>query len=134
MYRAHTVSVAVDVDPASAYAYISDPVHLPDWAPGFILSIEKQGDSWLAQTILGEAWFRFVPPNAFGVLDHDVELQTGHFHNAMRVIPNGAGCEVIFTMLQMPGMSDEQYTTDLGTLREDLKILRNVLEVRFGRR
>lgn len=134
MYRAHTVSVAVDADPASAYAYISDPVHLPEWAPGFILSIERQGESWLAQTILGEAWFRFVPQNDFGVLDHDVELPSGHFHNAMRVIPNGMGCEVLFTMLQLPGMSDEQYRKDLETLRADLKTLRGVLEARSVRR
>ncbi|MEY4762012.1 MAG: hypothetical protein RLZZ200_1868 [Pseudomonadota bacterium] len=133
MYRAHTVSVAVDVDPASAYAYISDPEHLPDWAPGFILSIERQGDAWLAQTILGEAWFRFAPRNEYGVLDHDVELPTGHFHNPMRVIPNGAGCEVLFTMLQLPGTTDEQYQADLETVRHDLQTLKKVLEARSGR-
>jgi hypothetical protein len=63
-----------------------------------------------------------------------VELPGGHFHNAMRVIPNGTGCEVLFTMLQYPGLADEQYRTDLETLRSDLKTLRGVLEVRYRRR
>ena len=134
MYRAHTVSVAVDADPASAYAYLSDPAHLPEWAPGFVQSIERQGDNWLARTTLGEARFRFAPKNDFGVVDHDVELPSAQFHNPMRVIPNGAGCEVLFTLLQLPGMSDEQFTRDIETVRSDLKTLRNVLELRFGRR
>jgi hypothetical protein len=134
MYRAHTVSVAADVDPVSAYTYISDPAHLPEWAPGFVKSIVKQGDAWLAQTTLGEAWFRFAPLNEYGVLDHDVVLPSGRFYNPMRVIPNGAGCEILFTLLQLPGMTEAQFIQDLETLRSDLKTLRNVLEVRLGRR
>ena len=134
MYRAHTISVGVRVSPAFAYAYIADPANLPEWAPGFVQSIERQGEDWLARTTLGEARFRFAPANDHGVLDHEVELPSGRFHNPMRVIPNGAGCEVLFTLLQLPGMSDEQFTRDIETVRSDLKTLRNVLELRFGRR
>jgi hypothetical protein len=133
MYRAHTVSIAVAVDPGKAYAYTADPMNLPAWAPAFVKSIERRDDVWLAQTVLGEARFRFAPTNTFGVLDHDVELPSGAFHNAMRVIPNGHGCEILFTLLQLPGMTDEQFKADLGTLRNDLKTLGTLLEKRFGK-
>jgi hypothetical protein len=132
MYRAHTVSIAVAVNPGKAYAYASDPINLPSWAPGFVKSIEGRDDVWVAQTVLGEAKFRFAPRNTLGVLDHDVELPSGTFHNPMRVIPNGSGCEILFTLLQLPGMSDEHFKADLEAVRNDLKTLRTVLEHKFG--
>jgi hypothetical protein len=132
MYRAHTVSIAVAVDPGKAYAYTADPVNLPSWAPGFVKSVERRGELWIAQTVLGEARFRFSPANALGVLDHDVELPSGSFHSTMRVIPNGRGCEILFTLLQLPGTSDEEFKTDLETIRSDLKSLRTELEKHFG--
>ena len=132
MYRAHTVSVAVAVNPERVYAYASDPGNLPSWAQGFVKSIEKRGDVWVAETTLGKAKFRFAPPNAFGVLDHDIELPSRTFHSRMRVIPNGLGSEILFTLLQLPGMTDEQFATDLDVVRNDLKTLRAVLERTCG--
>ncbi len=122
------MSIAVAVPPATAYAYAADPRNLPSWAPGFVRSIERRGDAWIAQTTLGEATFRFAPANEFGVLDHDVHLPAGAFHNPMRVIPNGDGCEILFTMLQLPDMTDGQFQADLETIRADLGKLRSALE------
>jgi hypothetical protein len=134
MYRAHTVSVGIEVDPGSVYTYASDPAHLPEWAPGFVKSVEKRGNSWVAQTPLGQATFRFAPANDLGVLDHDVDMPAGAFHNSMRVIPNGKGSEVLFTLLQLPGISDEQFQQDMDTVRADLNKLRTLLEHRSGRK
>lgn len=128
MQRAHTVSVGIAVDPATVYGYASDPANLPHWAPGFVKSIAKQGDAWVAETTLGAVKFRFAARNDLGVLDHDVELPSGTFHNPMRVIPNGAGSEVLFTLLQLPGVSDEQFQQDMDTVRADLNKLRTLLE------
>ena len=132
MYRAHTVSAGIPVDPKLVYAYASDPANLPTWEPGFVKSIEKQGTSWIAQTPFGQVAFRFAAPNDFGVLDHDVDLPAGTLHHPMRVIPNGAGSEVLFTLIQLPGVSDEQFQQDMDTVRADLNKLRTVLEHRCG--
>lgn len=132
MHRAHTVSVTIAVDPKTAYAYASNPANLPAWAPGFVKSIAQQGSRWIAQTTLGDITFRFAPPNDFGVLDHEVQLPGGTFHNPMRVIPNGTGSEVLFTLLQLPGTSDEQFQQDRDTILADLNTLRTVLEQRAG--
>jgi hypothetical protein len=128
MYRAHTVSVGIAVGPKDVYAYAANPANLPVWAPGFIRSIEQRGGSWVAQTSLGEVTFRFAAVNDFGVLDHDVDLPNGTVHNAMRVVPNGAGSEVLFTLIQLPGVSDTQFQQDMDTVRADLNKLRTVLE------
>lgn len=132
MYRAHTVSVGISASPKTVYDYASDPSNLPVWAPGFIKSIEKQSSDWIAQTSLGEIRLRFAAPNDLGVLDHDVDLPSGTFHNPMRVIPNGEGSEVLFTLLQLPGVSDQQFQQDMDTVRADLNKLRTVLEHQSG--
>lgn len=130
MNRAHTVSVGIDAEPEAVYKFASDPANLPAWAPGMVKSIEKQGDEWVAQTVLGPATFRFAPPNELGVLDHDVEIAGGRFHNPMRVVPNGNGSEVLFTLIQLPGVSDQQFQLDMDTVLADLNKLRTVLERR----
>jgi len=132
MYRAHTVSVGIAIDPNAVYSYVSDPSNLPVWAPGFFKSIEKQGDRWVAQTTLGEITIRFARENALGVLDHEADCPSGTFHNPMRVIPNGAGSEVLFTLMQRPTVSDAQFQQDLDTVRADLNKLRTVLEHQNG--
>ncbi len=75
---------------------------------------------------------RFAATNEFGVLDHDVELPSGTFHNPMRVIPNGKGSEVLFTLIQLPDIPDEQFRIDMDTVRADLNKLRTVLEHMHG--
>jgi len=132
MYRAHTVSAGIPVDPKLVYAYASDPANLPTWAIGLVKSIERQGTSWIAQTPFGQVAIRFAAANDFGVLDHDVDLPAGTLHNPMRVIPNGAGSEVLFTLIQNPDVSDEQFHRDMDTVRADLNKLRTVLEHRYG--
>ncbi len=100
---------------------------------GFLVKpIEQRGDQWIAQTTPGESDLRFAAPNAFWILDHHVELPSGNFHNPMRVIPNGGGSEVMFTLIQLSGISDEQFRIDLDTVRADLNKLRTILEHRHG--
>lgn len=46
----------------------------------------------------------------------------------MRVVANGSGSEVIFTLFRQPGMSDEQVTEDAAWVERDLGTLKNILE------
>ncbi|WP_437191328.1 hypothetical protein [Planctomicrobium sp. SH527] len=48
--------------------------------------------------------------------------------NPMRVVANGEGCEVMFTLFQLPSMSDEQFTNDASMVEADLLTLKSVLE------
>lgn len=63
---------------------------------------------------------RFVEKNDFGVLDHYVSFMSGQeIINPLRVIPNGAGCEVMFTLFQQPDMSNEKFSEDAGMVERD---------------
>jgi hypothetical protein len=46
----------------------------------------------------------------------------------MRVLRNGSGSEVIFTLFRLPDMSDEQYAEDMQLVERDLKALKELLE------
>ena len=46
----------------------------------------------------------------------------------MRVVPNGAGSEVTFTLLRLPEMSDQKFAEDAGMVQRDLRTLKSVLE------
>jgi hypothetical protein len=38
----------------------------------------------------------------------------------MRVVPNGEGCEIMFTLLQLPEMDNEQFARDAEMVMADL--------------
>ena len=62
------------------------------------------------------------------MLDHVVTLPDGRaFNNPMRVVPNGAGRLVTFTLFRQDGMSDADFARDVGMVESDLQTLKRVL-------
>lgn len=81
------------------------------------------------ETATGCIEIQFVPANEFGVLDHVVKLADGQsIRNSMRVVPNGDGSEVMFTLLQLPEMNERQFVKDVAMVETDLLTLKDVLE------
>jgi hypothetical protein len=113
------------------YDYAADPDNLPQWAPGLGSSVEKIDGQWFVQTSEGRAGFAFVHRNEYGVLDHHVTLPSGEVvYIPLRVIADGSGSEVVFTLRRRPGMSDEDFKADADAMAADLSRLRQVLEAR----
>jgi Polyketide cyclase / dehydrase and lipid transport len=123
------ISESIDRPAADVYHYASDPAHLPEWAPGLGSSVENVDGRWFVETPAGRVGLAFVERNEFGVLDHEVTLPSGDIiYNPMRVIPDGDGCEVVFTLRRLPGMSSEDFERDAGLVQADLTRLKQVLE------
>ena len=124
------ISLYIACRPAEVYDFASDPRNLPRWAAGLARSeVRKEGDEWVADSPLGKVRVKFAPKNPYGVLDHDVRLESGvTVHNPMRVVPNGEGSEFIFTLMRQPGMSDEKFAEDKAAVEKDLKTLKEFLE------
>lgn len=135
MQEVRHISVYIGRRPADVYDFAADPKHLPRWAAGLARSeVKPDGDHWIVQAPFGRVRLRFVGRNALGVLDHDVELASGvTVHNPMRVMPNGEGSELLFTLLRQPGMSDEQFADDVAAVRDDLHRLKELLEAHRDR-
>ena len=124
------VSVAIARAPADVYEFASDPTNLPRWAAGLARSeVRRDGDSWIVDAPFGTARVRFAERNALGVMDHDVELESGvTVHNPMRVVRNGEVSEFVFTLIRRPGMSDAQFAQDRAAVENDLRTLKEILE------
>ncbi|MGE6784577.1 SRPBCC family protein [Ensifer adhaerens] len=127
--EAKIVHTSIDRDWREVYAFMARPENMPRWASGLSSGLTREGDHWLAPGPLGNARVRFAPQNTFGVVDHLVTLEDGtEVNNTLRVVPNGDGAEVMFTLLRQPGMSAEQFASDAGWVAKDLATLRSIME------
>lgn len=128
-----TLSVFIACKPDAVTNFVSSPINLPRWATAFCHAVRSEGGNWLAETPQGLIKIRFAPPNEFGVLDHYVLLPSGQeVYAPMRAIANGAGTEVLFTLLRLPGMSARQFDEDAGMVQRDLQTLKAVMENSTG--
>src|SRR5262249_55828123 len=95
----------------------------------FVRSVRREENQWVLETLDGPMRICFAPQNEFGILDHVVRLPGGvEVTNPMRVVPNGVGSEVLFTLFQRLGMSDDQFDKDARMVERDLRMLKNILE------
>ncbi|CAL9275999.1 hypothetical protein SUDANB5_04510 [Streptomyces sp. SudanB5_2050] len=124
------IGVRIDRTADDVYAFASDPANMPAWAHGLGRSIRKIDGRWVAEdSPLGRVAVAFTPRNDLGVLDHDVTLPSGEtVHNPLRVIGDGTGCEVVFTLRRRPGQSDADFERDAAMVTADLSRLRELLE------
>ncbi|TIX88932.1 polyketide cyclase [Rhizobium sp. P44RR-XXIV] len=124
------VHISIDRDWRVVYDFASRPQNMPHWASGLASGLKQDGDDWIAEGILGTARVRFAPQNDLGVIDHVVTLEAGlKVYNALRIVPNGDGCEVMFTLLRLPGMTEEQFAADSAHVLRDLTTLKDLMEL-----
>lgn len=129
MSQSHTLSVSIKLKYLAAYDFLAKPENFPKWASGLCQSIQQQNGVWVAETADGPMTIRFTAPNGFGVLDHYVSPQPGvEIYVPMRILANGDGSELVFTLFRQPGMSDEKFAEDIEWVGRDLKAVKALLE------
>jgi uncharacterized protein YndB with AHSA1/START domain len=125
------LSVHIAAPVADVYAYAADPANLPAWAPGLCTAVELVDGVWFAESGMGRLVLTFAADNPFGVLDHDVRLESGQtFHNPVRVLPHDDGSELVFTLRRQDGMSDADFDRDSAAVLADLEALKRNVERR----
>lgn len=129
IFETRNLSVSINRRSREVYDFVSVPENFPKWATGLGRSIKKVNDEWIAETPQGPMKIRFTERNDFGVLDHYVIPETGmEIYIPMRIVANGTGSELIFTLFCLPGMSDEKYAEDAEWVMQDLNALKKLLE------
>ena len=131
MEESRHISTWINRPATDVYRYAADPARLPEWAAGLAESeVTLVGDTWVAQSPMGEITIEFTPANDLGVLDHVVTLPSGEpVFNPLRVVPAGPRwCEVVFTLRRRAEMSDDEYTADAAAIEADLATLKRILE------
>jgi Polyketide cyclase / dehydrase and lipid transport len=126
------VSVSINRSPEDVYRFASNVENLSEWASGLVGrgSLRRIDSEWvISGGTIGDVKVRFTEHNELGVLDHDVVLESGTtIHNPIRVIPNGSGSEVIFSMFRQPEVSAEEFAKDAQAVERDLRTLKGLLE------
>jgi len=123
------VSTSIERSQQEVYDFVVDPENLPLWAPGFAQGVSEGAEGWMVTTSDGPVRIAFVERNEFGVADHYVTARSGEqFSNRMRVVPNGDGAEVTFTLFKAPDTSAEQFAEDARLVQQDLHNLKLILE------
>jgi hypothetical protein len=108
-----TLGIRIERPYPEVYAFLTEPGNSAKWAAGM--------DSTARVTS--------TEPNEFGVLDHTVHLPDGQdVYVPMRAIRNGDGTEVLFTLLRLPSMDDDQFAADAEAVLKDLRTLKGLLE------
>ena len=112
------------------YAFAANPRNMPLWASGLAAGLTREGEVWIADGgPIGTVRVRFAPPNDFGVIDHRVTLPNGLVvDNALRIVPNGDGAEVMFMLLRQPDMDDAAFESDAAHVARDLDSLARIME------
>jgi carbon monoxide dehydrogenase subunit G len=124
------ISASINRPAGEVYRFIANPENLPQWAAGLSdAKLEKEGDDWVANSPMGRVKVSFVKENPFGVVDHDVTLPSGEVNtNPLRVIINGDGSDVVFTLFRRSGMTEEDFENDAGMIEKDLRTLKALME------
>lgn len=124
-----TLSATLSTPPDEVYAFLIDPRNLPEWAAGLAKSVEERDGQWFVDSGEGEWIVEFADHNGFRVADHVVTQPDGSKQlNPMRVVPNGLGSEVLFTVFRGEVESDEQWAALQATIQADLDALGPALE------
>lgn len=127
---ARIVHISIDRSWLDVARFVLEPSNMTQWAAGLGAGLERRGDHWIADGgPIGTVEVRFAPANDLGVADHEVRFPDGTMvRNALRVVPNGDGAEVMFTLLRQPAMSDADFEADAAHVRKDLLALKALLE------
>jgi hypothetical protein len=129
LYDVRHITISINRPPNEVYEFASTPANLPTWATGLAGSIKQVGREWIADAPMGQVKIRFAEKNDLGVLDHDIVLESGvTIHNPMRVVPNGSGSEVVFSLFRLPDTSDAKFADDQEWVAKDLRMLKRALE------
>ncbi|MFC7061078.1 hypothetical protein [Halobacillus seohaensis] len=130
MFEVRTVSVTINQPMEEVYHFVHQPMNMAAWAKSFCLSVAQKGEEWSIETGDGHARVRFVEDNPYGVLDYYVTVATGaEIFNPMRVISNGAHCEVLATLFRSPEVSEEDFLLDGAMMSNDLRKLKETMEL-----
>lgn len=132
VFATKNISIGVDCPLDIAYDFLYRPENFPRWASGLCKSISRQDGYWVAETPNGPLRVDFTEWNKFGIIDHIIHVPNGEVYVPLRLLPNGAGCEVLFTLFRTPDMNDEKFEQDAEWVKKDLASVKVLLESLAG--
>jgi hypothetical protein len=124
-----TVTLILNAPKSEVFSFISNIENLPKWATEFCKELKKVGDKYKVISCnpdAGELFFSIRSDRATGVVD----MFAGPTAEQMSIFPtrvvelSDKTSVYIFTMFQMPGMSDELFNAQYNSLTKEFGNIR----------
>lgn len=136
MMKSETITVRIDRPAAEVYEFLREPRNLPSWTSMPGPSFEHlSGNDWATEAATGRIIYRYADRNPYFVLDHAVFAEgTEPFTTPMRIVSIGEGSEVLYTLIQRPGMTDAELASEREWVKADFLTLKTLMEARNAKR
>lgn len=124
--KSRTVTTVLPAPRDEVFAYLSDIDNLPRWASEFARELKYEDGHAKVVNGLGEFFFSIEADAATGVIDMyagPTRDELGLFPTRVIELP-GDACAYSFTMFQSPGMPDELFESQHGSLLREFENIR----------
>lgn len=122
--RAETRTISVAAAPERVFAYLADPRHLPEWAPGFASAVDHDHDDvWRVDSGGEPRRVAVKAAEAHGVVDF-VSADAPNLGLFTRVVPNLTGAELIFSLFFPEDADPAAVDAQLAVLEQELRAVR----------
>lgn len=126
IFETKTLTVAIDAPFEKVMTDLADPLTHPEWAKEFFAGpAEKTDNGYILAPVPmmgGTIKFKIESDITLGILDLYLAPQDSDFGTSLqvRVIRNGDGVNVLWTLLRFPGMSDTNWENGLVSMSKEL--------------
>lgn len=111
------------------FSFLVNPMNWPQYAVVNLRSVSPGKDGWFkAVTKFGEGQIKVRGLKDFGILDHTWKDPQATWDAYCRVVPNGDGSTVMFTLFQPPVMNDQQFDQAMKEMDTEMAKLKEILE------
>jgi hypothetical protein len=130
MQRSDTQTISIDAPPATVVALLTDASEFPRWAAGFARAVRVDGDDWIVDTGDAEVRLHVRVSDEHGTVDYLLAdaLPGAEIGAFSRVIPNGRGCEFIFTQFLADDLRDTDLEDQKAVVAVELQTVRALCE------
>lgn len=130
---AETRSISIPAAPGIVHGYVSDAGNLPRWAPAFAAEVRRCGEHWTVTR--GEIEFdvAVLADRERGTIDvvSAADPSRGAY---LRVLPNGEGSELLFTLFFARGTPRHAIDGQMATVDAELAAVREACQERSPQR
>jgi hypothetical protein len=130
MQRADTQTISIDAPASVVIDLITDPAEFPRWAAGFARGVQAEGDDWLVDTGDAEVRLHLRVSHELGTVDFLLAdaLPSREIGAFSRVVPNGRGCEFIFTQFLAGDIGEPELQDQRAVVAIELQTVRALAE------
>lgn len=124
--QSYTLGVTIPAPAQKLFEFLIRPENLPRWAVNLASAVRHRDGQCYLVSNAGERELSIRADAATGVVDYGLGANEKTVVVPSRVVPNGDGCEYLFTVFLRPGLAPEEVERRLGGVRQELEVLRSL--------